>query len=158
MPRNFRVVSGAVSGAISDELFWHSPGNCRAVSEQLTGNISRNTGKCPRSSWRNVLAIAGEVREASSESPTRFLMRRSRNGYATPAKQTTQQPRTVLKQSLSTVSPRTQPGRGQEKDAAFPRPQTIRRRVWSTSALNDRPHCHPLLSRCGHCCRSTREL
>ncbi|HEY5298832.1 MAG TPA: hypothetical protein VIK59_13005 [Verrucomicrobiae bacterium] len=29
------------------------PGNCRAVSEQLPGNISRYNDECPRNGWRN---------------------------------------------------------------------------------------------------------
>jgi hypothetical protein len=29
------------------------PGNCRVVSEQLPGNISRNNDEYPRNGWRN---------------------------------------------------------------------------------------------------------
>jgi len=37
------------------------PGNSRAVSEQLLGNISRNTGECPHIDWRNSREAAGQL-------------------------------------------------------------------------------------------------
>ena len=47
--------------AISHESSGHSPGNCRALSEQLPRNISRNAGECPRNGWRNSKEASGQL-------------------------------------------------------------------------------------------------
>jgi len=50
----------AGSRAMSAQHPMNRPGNCRAWSEQLPVNISRNAGECPRSGWRNNQKASGQ--------------------------------------------------------------------------------------------------
>jgi len=62
----------------TDESSGYSLGNGRAVSEQLPGNISRNTGECPHSGWRNSREASGQLPlEAARASQTTSSVQRA---------------------------------------------------------------------------------
>ncbi len=123
--------------ATSDESSGHSPGNSPAVSAQLPGNISGNAGEYPRSDWHNNQKASGQLPLKSAQQfacrtqnrPRRLQRNKSRNVLAMLGQFSTKQTRRVREQSASTNSPRTQPGRGRERDADSPRPRIIRHLV-----------------------------
>jgi hypothetical protein len=49
---NDLVITAAIRAA-PDESSGQLPGNFRAVSEHLAGNVSHNAGECPHRGWRN---------------------------------------------------------------------------------------------------------
>jgi len=56
------------------------PGNSRAVSEQLPGNISRNTDECPRNGWRNCPEVSWQLLVKSTQQVTKQVAWQTRSG------------------------------------------------------------------------------